>query len=340
MEIWTIAGKTLTITWFVAVMMILVEYANVLSVDRLRSALCGSRFTQYLAAVLLGALPGCLGAFVVVALYIHRSVRLGAVVACMIATSGDEAFVMLAMFPRQALWLTLALVAIGIVAGLLTDMVVGSPSIQGGCGEMVVHDGADRCKCFDSNTILADWRRPTPARGTLVVTTALFVLGILSGYVGPAEWGWLRVTLVSLSSLALFVVATVPEHFIEDHLWRHIALRHVPRIFLWTLGSMVAVALLHTSIEGMALVRGNHWLMLAGAASLGLIPESGPHLVVVMLYADGNLPLSVLVASSVVQDGHGMLPLLAHSWRDFLTVKAINFMAGVLAGSIMLLAGI
>ena len=37
--VWSILGKTLTITWFVTVMMVLVEYVNVLSVDRLRSSL-------------------------------------------------------------------------------------------------------------------------------------------------------------------------------------------------------------------------------------------------------------------------------------------------------------
>ena len=69
--------------------------------------------------------------------------------------------------------------------------------------------------------------------------------------------------------------------------------------------------------------------MLVGAAALGLIPESGPQLIVVMLFAAGSVPLSILLANSIVQDGHGMLPLLAHSWRDFLKVKAINLVAGL-----------
>ncbi len=339
MTAWTIIGKTLTITWFVTVMMILVEYANVLSVDRLRSALCGSRVTQYLVAALLGAVPGCLGAFVVVALFIHRSVTLGAVVACMIATSGDEAFVMLAMFPQRALWLALALLVIGIVAGLLTDMAVRSSSPRESCGEMEVHDGAVPCRCFDPHTILDDLRRPSAARGTLAIATTLFIVGIVSGQVGPPDWNWVRITLVSLSTLALSVVVTVPDHFIEDHLWGHVVVRHVPRIFVWTLGAMVVVALLHIWAGSVSTLQASPWLMLAGAALLGLIPESGPHLVVVMLYADGTVPLSVLLASSIVQDGHGMLPLLAHSWRDFLGVKAINLVAGLLAGGAMLLAG-
>jgi hypothetical protein len=52
------------------------------------------------------------------------------------------------------------------------------------------------------------------------------------------------------------------------------------------------------------------------------------------------MPLSALVASSVVQDGHGMLPLLAESWREFLTVKAITFAAGLAAGYVLLVFGL
>jgi len=337
--VWSILGKTLTITWFVTVMMVLVEYANVLSVDRLRTALSGSRWSQYVLAAALGATPGCLGAFVVVALFIHRSVRLGAVVACMIATSGDEAFVMLATFPRTALLLTLALVLIGVVAGIFTDVFGGSNSVGRGCADMVVHDSAPSCRCFDPATIVVELRRPSAARGTLVVGTLLFVLAVLSGTVGPAEWNWIRVTFLGVGFVSLFVVTTVPEHFIAEHLWGHIVVQHAPRIFLWTLASMTLVAVLDASINAEAFLQNNPWLALVGAAGLGLVPESGPHLIVVMLYAAGTVPVSSLVASSIVQDGHGMLPLLAHSWRDFLKVKAINLVAGILVGGILMMVG-
>ena len=85
-----------------------------------------------------------------------------------------------------------------------------------------------------------------------------------------------------------------------------------------------------------ALVSGNPWFVLLLAGLMGLIPESGPHLLFVTLYAQSTLPLGVLVASSAVQDGHGMLPLLAHSRRDFLVVKAINLVAGLSLGALML----
>jgi hypothetical protein len=327
------------ITGFVTVMMILVEYGNILSINRLRPLLCGSRFTQYVIAAVLGAVPGCLGAFVVVALYAHRSLRLGAVVACMVATSGDEAFVMLTLVPRTAMWMTCGIFAVGIVAGVLTDLFSGSVLSDRGCDDMVIHDTMASCRCFNPSTILAELRRPSAARGTLMAGVALFGWAVLSGSIGPPEWGWIRVTLVATAAITLFVVSTVPEHFIDEHLWRHVVLGHVPRVFAWTLGAMTLVALLESSFGALTTVRENPWLMLLGAAVIGIVPESGPHLIIVMLYAAGDVPLSVLVSSSIVQDGHGMLPMLAHSRRDFVVVKGVNLVVGLLVGGAMMVAG-
>jgi hypothetical protein len=91
-----------------------------------------------------------------------------------------------------------------------------------------------------------------------------------------------------------------------------------------------------------AAVRPEGWLKLhaawlvGSAALVGIIPESGPHLFYVTAYAKGLAPLSALVTSSIVQDGHGMLPLLAESRRAFLLVKGVNMLAGLLAGALLL----
>ncbi|MCK5464949.1 MAG: hypothetical protein KAI95_18110, partial [Bacteroidales bacterium] len=68
------------------------------------------------------------------------------------------------------------------------------------------------------------------------------------------------------------------------------------------------------------------------AVLIGIIPESGPHLVFVTLFAEGLIPFSILLASSISQDGHGSLPLLAESKRGFLSVKSVNMMVALLAG--------
>ena len=153
---------------------------------------------------------------------------------------------------------------------------------------------------------------------------------------GPPEWNWIRFTLFAVALLALFIVSTVPEHFLDEHLWHHVVLQHVPRIFLWTLAAMVSILLLDRAFDVSRAIGVTPWLVLFAAGGLGFVPESGPHLLFVTLYDQGAVPLSILVASSIVQDGHGMLPLLAHSWREFLWIKAVNLLVGLAVGAVLL----
>ncbi len=335
-----ILQKTLMITAFVAVMMLLVEYFNVQTRGVVLRALGGSRWRQYLVAALLGAVPGCLGAYAVVALFIHRKVTLGALVATMIATSGDETFVMLALFPKTAVLLTLGLALVALLAGWLTDRLIPAQLLSGNLEscQFEIHDQED-CECFPYGKILAQWQAPSPYRVTLVVGILLVILALSTGQVGPALWGWKRITLLLVMAFGLFVSSTVPEHFLEEHLWRHVAQRHVPRVFLWTLGVLVGLAVLVHFVDLGTLISTNKWTALVVAGLVGVLPESGPHLVFVTTYAEGLVPLSILVASSVVQDGHGMLPLLSSSKRVFIAVKLINLAVGYAVGATLLAFG-
>jgi len=73
---------------------------------------------------------------------------------------------------------------------------------------------------------------------------------------------------------------------------------------------------------------------------VGLIPESGPHLIFVTLFAQGLVPFSVLLTSSMVQDGHGMLPMLSYSLKDSIKLKAFNFVIGLTVGLIFYMVGL
>jgi hypothetical protein len=334
-----ILHHTLQVTAFVAVMMIAVEYLNVLTRGAWPETLATSRWKQYLVAVALGSMPGCLGAFAVVALYTHRMISFGALVACMVATTGDEAFVMLAMFPREALLLSVALAMVGLLAGMVTDRLIAKgPSDSAASHPLALHDEGS-CRCFRLDVIHDQLRHPSPARGVLSVAIGLFVLALVAGQLGPEPWNWLKWTLLLAGSFALFIVLTVPEHFLEEHLWRHVMLQHVPRIFAWTGGALVVVTLLERFDPGASAISDNRWAVLVVASLLGIVPESGPHLLIVSLYSEGVLPVSTLVASSIVQDGHGMLPLLAFSRVEFTQVKGINLVVGLLLGAILMLIG-
>jgi hypothetical protein len=331
----------LTITGFVAVMMLVVEYVNVLTHGAWRSRLARNRWGQYLLAAFLGATPGCLGAFAVVGMYGHGLLTHGAVIAAMIATMGDESFVMLSMMPGQALLMLGLLSVVGVFVGALADTVARRwiKLTPAACDALEVHT-AESCTCFRRGQILRQWKECSAARGLLAVALTLFVLGLASGQLGSPDRQWIRVTLLVVAAVALFIVATVPDHFLEQHLWNHVACKHVPRVFLWTLGALIVMVFLTEKLNLEGALQEVRWILLVVACLVGIIPESGPHLIFVTLYAQGSIPFSILLASSIVQDGHGMLPMLAQSRRIFLAVKTVNFLVGLLVGTLALISGI
>ncbi len=334
------ANHALVITGLVFMMMLLVEYLNILSRGVLIRVLRRGGWRTYLLAVLLGAVPGCLGSFAVVTLYEHDIISMGAVIATMIATSGDEAFVMLATIPRTFAILTAVLIVVAIMAGLLVDWVLqhqrrGIPSRAD-----VYELHGEECQCYPRGLILQQWRECSLARATLAAILGFFIVQLVRGAVGPAEWNWMRVTLLLTSAGGLFIIATVPEHFLESHLWEHVFKKHMPRVFLWTFGALLLIAIGDQYLHLEQLIRESSLVVLVAAALVGIIPESGPHLMFVTMYAQGLIPFSVLLANSAVQDGHGMLPLLADSRRDFVVVKLVNVAIGLGVGLIVYAVGL
>lgn len=330
----------LMITGFVFVMMLIIEYVNIQTKGDWQNSLQKSRWSQYFLSAFLGATPGCLGAFTVVALYSHNIVSFGALVAVMIATSGDEAYVMLSMFPGKALLIFVILFVLGIVAGFVTDILFkpGSVFIEKLGRQLEFHD-EDMCTCFPHHEIVNQLKNLTLQRTLLMTFLVLFITGLTFNRLGPPEWNWIKITLLITSLFALFVVSTVPEHFLEKHLWEHIVKVHIPRVFLWTFGALLVMHFLINYLEVGSWIKANYLTVMLIACLIGLIPESGPHMIFVSLYAQGAIPFGVLLASSIVQDGHGMLPLLAESNRSFLSVKMINFVVGLVAGIVCYVAG-
>lgn len=330
----------LMITGFVFVMMLIIEYINVQTKGLWQNDLAESKWKQYFLAAFLGAIPGCLGAFTAVTLFSHRIISFGAVVTAMIATSGDEAFIMLAMFPQKAILLTAIIFVIGIIAGFITDKFISKKHFETKFfnNKLPFHE-EEKCDCFPHNNLLSNFQKSSIPRILMIIIITIFLLGTVSGEIGPQEWNWIRVTIMLTSMIALFIVITVPEHFLEEHLWDHIVKVHIPRIFLWTFGTLFIVNILLKFLDIHIWIADNMFVVLAIALLVGIIPESGPHMVFITLFASGTIPFSILLASSIVQDGHGMLPMLAESKKGFFSVKAVNIVFGAIVGIVGLLTG-
>ena len=142
----------------------------------------------------------------------------------------------------------------------------------------------------------------------------------------------MNIMFAVLSLVVLCVIVWGSDHFVNEHLWHHVVCRHLPRIFAWTFGALIVIGFLTEVFDVAGWISSNTLLMILLATAIGIIPESGPHLIFVTLYATGVVPLPVILASCISQDGHASLPLLAESKRDFLKAKAINCAVALLVG--------
>ena len=329
------------ITLFVFVMMLLVDYFNVITKGRMTTAMRGGRWRQYGIAAFLGATPGCLGAFLNVSFYVHGLLTFGAIVGGMIATSGDEAFVMLSLFPEKAVLLIVLLFILGIVFSWLTDKIAPLFKIVPCqvCDLQQVHS-LDTFEHLEKASLARNLLRVSLLRGILLLLGLGFLIALVMGFIGPETWGWERITFITLVTLALAIMGSVQEHYLKDHIWQHIVRRHLWRVFLWSFFAILIVSLGMKYWNLDVFVKTHLVWVLLISVFIGVIPESGPHLIFVMLFAQGHIPFSVLLASSIVQDGHGMLPLLSYTLKDSILIKIFNMVYGLLIGGIFYTLGL
>lgn len=270
--------ESLQVTLLVLLMMSLVDIINVWTRGKLASILhTSSNWKQYIVTSVIGSAPGCVGAFAGVSLYMHGMISFGAITGGMLATSGDEAFVMLAMFPKTAILLFAILAVIGIFSGKLIDLIVRKFNIQ---------------TCVDCEVPQYHSHH--------------------EGY----------------------------KHYLKEHVWNHIVKHHLWRIFLWTFGALLLLSFGFSHYDLHKIASHYTLLILIASALIGLIPESGPHLIFVTMFAQGLIPFSILLTSSMVQDGHGLLPMLSYSLKDSIKIKIFNFIIGLSIGLTLYLIGL
>ena len=370
-----IIRNSILITGLVVVMMMMIESLNIESKGMFFKGLRKTKVGQVVIAALLGSVPGCMGGFATVSLYTHRMFSFGALVAMMIASSGDEAFVMLAMIPEQALILFVVLFIIAIAVGIVTDIIHDKVhakecdkhnhedcGVETDCVGYEVHaheDTNDRKRHFG-------WKRLT-----MLVGLALFIVALGTGQLGHdhdshvkegghvhteacehghhhhhhhdeeatktfhinlLDEGWMNVLFAGLSIIMLVVLVFASDHFVEGHLWNHIVKKHLPTIFAWTFGVLLVLGIALQYIEIDKWISDNTAFMILLATLIGIIPESGPHMIFVTLFAAGVVPFPVLLASSISQDGHASIPLLAESKKSFAKAKLINCFVALAAG--------
>ncbi len=257
----------------VFVLLVIIEYLEMKYEDRLRSLLKGRPLSQCVIASLLGAVPGCMDAFLIVSLYIHGFVGFGALVAVMLSTAGDEAFIMLAIAPEAAIRIFGLTIILGFIGGILAEITVNYLKIKT-CENCQIEKHEEKTN----------------------------------------------------------------SHFFREHIYEHIIKKHIPKLFLWIFIPLTLIEILIHNFDFTSLISGLPvWVLIIFAALVGIIPESGPHMIFLLLYSKGLIPFSVLLVSTLSQDGHGLLPLLSHSVKDTIYVQIFTTVFSIIVGILLYL---
>lgn len=328
------------------IMMLMIEFINIRSEGRWFSKLRQHRFGQVVLGAGLGLIPGCMGGFAAVSMYSHRLLSFGALVAMMIASSGDEAFVMLTLIPKEALLLFAILFAIAILAGWIVDCFTKKEKHEHlGCDEeFQVHYEEHQHGSTKERSSIKNLRHASAERIALLLGVGIFIIALAFGMlehdheaepigsVSIFDEYWMNLFFSIVSLTVVWFIATANEHIIKEHLWEHVIRKHFLSIFLWTLGALLVIEIgLHYMNMESWISSNIPWMILL-ALLVGIIPESGPHLLFVTLFATGTIPFSVLLTSSISQDGHASLPLLAESKIGFVKAKIINAIVAAVVG--------
>ena len=388
-----IVRNSILITGLVIVMMMMIESMNIKSKGNFFKKLRKTPTGQVILGALLGSIPGCMGGFATVSLYTHRMFSFGALVAMMIASSGDEAFIMLAMIPDQAVILFAVLFVIAVLAGIIIDKIHLKVHLKScnkhdheDCGvqtdcegyEVHEHEGYEAHEHEGSKRHFG-WKRIVMFIGLAVFIAALATGNLSHDHSAHAhehehshahahnndiechcehhehnehissnchfdqaerveksinllDEEWMNVLFAALSVIVLITLLFASDHFIEEHLWNHVIKKHLLTIFSWTFGVLLVLGIALQYIDIDHWISDNTALMILLATLIGIIPESGPHMIFVTLFAAGVVPFPVLLASSISQDGHASIPLLAESKKSFAWAKLINCVVALAAG--------
>ena len=378
--LYIILQQTLIITTLVIGMMMVIEFINVRTGGLWSKRLQKSPWIQILFAIIMGVIPGCLGTYTVVSLYVHRVVNFPALMAALITTTGDEAFFMFSLFPEKALLINLILIVLAIIIATILQFSLKNKFIGLKDKEMSfpIHENESCSHSHHHHHSVKKNIKNISFVRALLITLCLGVLTlVLSGVIDGShhlnllmggaseesvihsieshqvtkspshqdcgeehhhshggEADWIRIILIILFVAILIIVTVAEEHFLEEHLWQHVIKIHLPKIFFWTFTVILCLTILNNYVNIHDIIDSKPFIVLLIAILIGLIPQSGPHLIFLILFANGDLPLGIFLANCIVQDGHGALPLLAESRKAFFISKTIKVVVAIFAGII------
>ena len=318
------------VTVFVAATLLLffgVEYFYKIDIGTLMKK--GDIWQVPMASV-LGALPGCGGAVVVITAFARGNIRLGAMVAALIATMGDAAFLLLAKEPTTYL----RLISISIFAAMISGWAVDRFHRGKLYSSEIIHfekAGIGQIRTRDKLFIFL--AAPGLFLGILQLAQVdianfgilVFSLGILGAFISISVWAVSPINAVSSSDDHPFTRSSEETSFVT----------------VWVIAGFLAYEYAYSFLGlDLEVLAEAGWIFLPIlAVFVGFIPGCGPQVLVTTLYLNGIIPFAALIGNAISNDGDALFPAIALTPRMAIIATLYSAIPAILISYFLLLLG-
>ena len=266
-------------------------------------------------AAILGALPGCGGAIIVVTQFTKKQASFASVVAVLTATMGDAAFLLLAKDPIAAL----SVISIGVVTGIISGLIVHSLHADSFCHPQKTANYAH--DCMKSNKAIH-----VGEKLWMCFLAPCLVISLLIAF--NVDFGEFDNTITYFGALFAAIAVTIWAFSSEGKTYQQITaedeevsppskfsriIQDTHFVTAWVIASFMLYEIA-VSVFGLDLRAWfSEYAIYAPliAVAIGLLPGCGPQIVITTLYIQGIIPFSALVGNAISNDGDALFPALA-----------------------------
>jgi len=290
---------------------------------------------------LLGAIPGCGGAIIVVTQYIQGRLSFGSLVAVLTATMGDAAFLILAMEPSTGLLIFALGFFVGTISGYLVDLFHGRNFMITNSNIEIEFEELKKTFVSKFNIFWLILFVPGLVLGILLAFQVdidkLFHLPsnisivVLLGSAGAI----LSIFMWALNPLSDFQCSTDKS---RGFLSRVIDTTNF--VSTWVISGFLVfeIFMYFTSID--LKIFFDLWLPFVPLIAIffGFLPGCGPQIVVATFYLNGYIPLSAELGNAISNDGDALFPAIALAPKAAILATIYSaFPAIIVAYSFMIL---
>ncbi len=266
-------------------------------------------------AAILGALPGCGGAIIVVTQFTKKQASFASVVAVLTATMGDAAFLLLAKDPLAAL----SVISIGVATGIISGLIVRVFHTDSFCHP-------PKAANYDHDCIKSNKAIHVGEKLWKYFLAPCVVVSLLIAF--NVDFGEFDNAITYFGALFAATAVTIWAFSSEGKTYQQIAaedeevsppskfsriIQDTHFVTAWVIASFMLFEIA-VSVFGLDL---RAWFSEYAiyspliAVIIGLLPGCGPQIVITTLYIQGIIPFSALVGNAISNDGDALFPALA-----------------------------